>query len=399
MRSNISMALYRPLKNILTVLALIAPAMTFGQALTCSAIFAESSPLNLDGKIDGSWRKYPNDQFMAFRANAPHLWNWLSVNRTSLMRPTGIVAGDMSIVNFGDIPMKDGSGKFAVIDVDDSGVNAPLAGDFFRYTVGNQLSPYKVSMKDLYKAYVDGVAGKKMDKPDCIAAIKEASDRRDFKKRQAKLIASLTDGNTFSAKAGVTPLAETSAEVQRFYEKVRPGLEAEIQDFKILDIAFRTKDTGGSQKIPRFWYLLEKDGEKHIWEFKMEAEPATSLYVRQPDPLARFQYVADTYRPRDPLEGPFRFIQADEHVFLLRERLYFYFDLDPMKATTGKDIKNGKEVSLYLANKAGQAHGAQANGDYLLRELKEPGAYDSFVALVNRYISETAILNEGQGQP
>ncbi|WP_142694964.1 DUF2252 family protein [Bdellovibrio sp. NC01] len=393
MKSILTPARTHMVMNILTAFALLAPASAFAAGEVCTTIFGATDSQGVQLKIDGTWRKYDGSLFMAFRANAPHFWNWLRDNQIPLLQPRGTVTGDPHIQNFGDVALKDGGRKYALIDVDDSGMNAPLAGDFLRYFVGNQISPFKVDAKDLFKAYVDGVSGKKMDKPDYLKQVEDKSDK-DFADRQLKRISKLSNGRNFSPDAEVTPIPNTSAEIRALYEQVLPAFQNEMTGYEILDVGYRTKDSGGSQGLPRFWFLLEKKGERHVFEFKMETDPATALYTHQPDALTRFKNIADTYRPSQEVLGPYKFLQIGDKVFLLRERLYSYVNLDPALMTADKDKKDAQEMSLYIANKMGLAHGQQQMGGELKKRLEADGAYDSFTSLAVQYITNISKANQ-----
>ncbi|MBO9668833.1 MAG: hypothetical protein J7501_18690, partial [Bdellovibrio sp.] len=219
------------------------------------------------------------------------------------MAPRGIVAGDSHILNFGDVPLKGGGRKYTLVDVDDSGTNSSLAGDFLRFYIGNQISPFKVTPKDLFIAYVDGVKGKKMDKPTFLTKIENASNK-DFTTHNNERIAKLTNGDKFSELAAVQPLHETSPEIQELFKKSSSAIQPYLNDLTILDVGYKSKTTGGSQGLPRFWFLLkDSQSNRHIYEMKMESEPATSLFAEQPDALARLENVADVYRPKEDVAG------------------------------------------------------------------------------------------------
>ena len=383
----------KSLLKFLTAMTLFAPVASYGQGAMCTSIF--SSDIQATQTIDGTWRKSSSDLFMGFRSNAPHFWNWLYQNQdAAILGPRGVATGDPHIQNFGDVPLKQGGRKYTLIDVDDSGANASLAGDFLRYFVGNQISPFKVDAKDLFKAYVDGVNGKKMDKPQYLKEIESNSDS-DFQTHNNKKIGKLTDGDKFNDKAELTPLSKTPQAIQDLLTQSAPVFKSHMQGMTYLDTGFKEKDTGGSQDLPRFWFLLaDAQGNRHIYEFKMETAPATSLFAGQPDSLTRFKEVADTYRPKEEVAGPFEFIVAGQYTFLLRERFFSYVDLDPAKITSDSDMNNAKQMSLYIANKMGEAHGKQAAGKALANQLGKSDAFDQLDALAKNYIALITKLNQ-----
>ncbi|WP_413943797.1 hypothetical protein [Bdellovibrio sp. HCB-162] len=371
------------LSSLLTSLTVLAPASVYAKGPACGPLFSAEGSAKSPA-IDGSWRKVSADLFMGFRSNAPHYWNWLRSQKSPLLEARGVVSGDPHILNFGDIPLKNGKREYALIDVDDSGVNAPLAGDFLRYFVGNQISGFKVHPKDLYNAYLDGLSGQTMAKPDYLTSV-ESKSADKFSQRQEKYLDKISQNKKFSGNAPVSSLTTAPKEIQDLYKRSLETFKNLIQDHSILDVGYRIKDSGGSMGLPRFWFLLEKKGQRHVWEFKLETDPASSLFAVQPDALDRFTEVSKVYRPSEKAAGPYGFIQSGNDVFLVRERFDVYFDLDPAKAVSKKDIQDGQEMSLYLANQMGLRHGAQQDGTKLLKSLEKSGSYDSFLNLAKDY--------------
>ncbi|MDG0817102.1 DUF2252 family protein [Bdellovibrio svalbardensis] len=369
--------------TFLTVAALFTPTFASANGPSCTTLFTESSAIK--PLLTGAWRKSSADLFMGFRSNAPHYWNWLHAQSSPLFSVRGVVSGDPHILNFGDVQLKEGGRKYSLVDVDDSGVNAPLAGDFLRYYVGNRISPFKVDKQDLYQAYVDGLNGKKMDKPDYLKKVEDKSDG-DLSARQEKYLAKVTANDRFSEGAELQPLSIAPAEIQNLYAQSSATFKALMKDYQVLDSGFKTKDSGGSQGLARFWFLLESNGERHVWEFKLENDPATSLYSAQPQAMSRFQKVSETYRPSAEVLGPYQFVTVGENVFLLRERLAHFIDLDPAKMTGKKDLENGQQMSLYLANKMGQWQSKQPASSDLAKILADKNSFEEFNNLAEKYI-------------
>lgn len=338
------------------------------------------------------WRKTDTaDLFLGFRSNAPHYWNWLQSVSSS---PTfssrafsirGVVTGDPHILNFGDVPLKDGGRKLSLIDIDDSGVNVPLVGDFLRYLVGNQVSPFKVDAKDLFEAYKDGVSGKKMNKPDYLEKILSKSDS-NFNKRQKNYIDKLTSKNRFNEKAGLLSIQDAPQEIKSIFEEGQGTFEKLMAGYTILDMGFKIKKTGGSQGLPRFWFLLKKQNEMHIWEFKQEDTPSTAYFASQPTGSTRFDTVSEIYRPQDEVQGPFQYVSIGKSTFLLRERFDIYMDLDPAKIGDKVDLEDGQQMSLYLANRLGRWHGEQNSGTELNSYLNDANSFSEIFNLMTEYI-------------
>lgn len=372
------------LSSLLTALALMAPGTSIAKKAMCSSLFSESRYSQVL-VIDGFWRKVPGDLFMGFRSNAPHYWNWLRSSKSPLLEVTGIVSGDPHIMNFGDVPLKKGGRDFALIDVDDAGVHAPLAGDFLRFFVSNQVSDFKVDSRNLFDAYLDGLGGKAMTKPNYLVVIEGKSDAQ-FREKQEKYLNKVSQDGKFTEKADLSPIESAPKEVRELFQRSTQVIENAMSDFTILDRGYKVKESGGSAGLPRFWFLLEKNGEKHVWEFKLESSPAISLFATQPQPLDRFNQVVSVYRPQEVVEGPYRFIQNGQDVFLVRERLSTYFDLEPGKSTDKKDLQDAQEMSLYIANQMGRWHGAQPGAEKLVQKLEQASSYENFMSLSNDYI-------------
>lgn len=375
---------------ISTAAALIVPGVAMANNAVCSGVFAEAST---NSSLSGAWRKSASDLFMGFRSNAPHFWNWLQTQNSPLFSARGVVTGDPHILNFGDVQLKNGERKYSLIDVDDSGVNGSLAGDFLRYYVGNRISPFKVEKKELFDAYLAGLSGKKMDKPDYLKSA-EGKSAEDFSARQDKYLAKITTNDRFSEAADLQPLKNAPTEVQSLFAQTSSTFLALMKDYQILDSGFKTKDSGGSQGLTRFWFLISAKGERHVWEFKLETDPATSLYAAQPEAMTRLQQITNIYRPAAEILGPYQFVKAADHVFLLRERLAHFIDLDPAKMTDKKDLKNGQEMSLYLANKMGQWQNKQPGTADLVKALTLEKSFEEFDILAEQYIQIIKAANQ-----
>ena len=226
---------------------------------------------------DSSWRPGSADVYSAFRSNAPHYWSWLKNQQKSVLNTYGTVVGDAHILNFGDIQLKNGGRDFGLIDMDDGG-RGSLVGDFVRFAVGNQLSPFRVSMDDLLKSYLYGLNGVKAQKPDVLKNA-ENKDDGDFAKRQAKYIDKMTSNDKFSDKAGLTDLASAPANIMNLYQSSKNYFFAEMPGYRIFDAGFKVKESGGSQGLVRFWFLIGKqdDDTRYIIEFKLETVSYTHL--------------------------------------------------------------------------------------------------------------------------
>lgn len=373
--------------NALRVLILVMKKICAFAFVLFSLLFAATSVQ----AAFGDWRPTQGDLYEALRANAPFYWKWLKQNAgADFYQARGVVTGDAHILNFGDIELAGGGRAYGLIDMDDSGTDVPLLGDYLHYYVGNQLSAYKVSDTDLWQAYVQGLSGHRSHLPDLLKEMLKKTDA-DFAKAQTKQIDKLTNGDRFSDKAGLSSVGEAPGEIQDMYQKVEAEILRQMAGYQILDGGYKVKEDGGSQGLARFWFLLARGKERHIWEFKQETEPATSLYSPQSaDPVTRFQTVARIYRPyRAPL-GPYKFLQAGDGIFLLREHLSSFIKLDPTRDKDSQSLKDGKELAIYLAHQLGLWQSVQPGGAQLLHLIQRDSkaAKKSLDQLGQTYIEE-----------
>lgn len=386
MKANLIKPQRNRLTMFLTVIVLIGISPTQAAPSACPSVF-ESPDSPLHELLTGLWRKTgSNDLFSGFRANAPHFWNWLySVSSLPAFSIRGTATGDPHILNFGDVPLKEGGRDLALIDLDDSGVETPLIGDFLRYLIGNQISAFKVDAKDLFDAYKLGASGINMKNPPYLENILSKSDS-DFIKRQEAYLHKLSSMESFKPHADLLPISEAPLEIQTIYKQAQGTFEKLMKDYTILDRGYKVKKGGGSQRVPRFWFLVKKADDRHIWEFKLAEPPSTSFITPQPKADIRFQAVAEIYRPKTEVQGPFQYVNAGNYFFLLRERFDNYMDLDPQKNRDPLNLEEGRQMSLYLANKLGQWHGDQKSTSDLNSFLNSTNAFADILSLTTEYI-------------
>lgn len=336
---------------------------------------------------DSSWRPGSEDIYSAFRSNAPHYWGWLKNQKKSVLYAYGIVAGDAHILNFGDIQLRDGGREFALIDMDDGG-RGSLVGDFVRFVVGNQLSPYRVSGDDLIKSYRYGLNGVEAMKPEILKRV-ESKDDNEFAKRQNKYIDKMTSNNRFSENAGLNDLASAPEDVMKIYNAAKEDFFAQMPGYRILDAGYKVKSSGGSQGLVRFWFLLSKNDSRYIVEFKLESSPAVAEFTDQESHMDRFAQVAEIYRPLAPLFGPYKFISAGNRIFLMRARLSAFLDFDPSKVANEEDLRNGQLMSIYIANRMGLLQRQQG----LQTSVLDGSGADEIKSLATAYINLIISLN------
>lgn len=340
----------------------------------------------------GQWRKTDGNLFSAVRANAPHNWAYFKSIRPRLkylkkaFQIEGIAIGDFHILNIGDIELHDGHRKIGLIDVDDGGV-ASLFADFTRAAISNQVSPYKVPLKTLWKAYLTGLQDQKTEKPELI---RETLDRShdDFIELNKSYTQKLIDGKGFSATAAVRPIEEADPLTMDIYLQSVGAFQQALAGTEILAQGFKVKATGGSQGVPRFWFLVKHNDSKFVVEFKTLAEPAMELYHSQPPQKQRIEALIEAYRPQKTTVGLYRFVDGGKYQFIARQRLKSFIALDPEGTSTQKEIIQGQGIYQYMANRAGTWHVEQGEGATLYAALteNEESAFQEFQAIVNNYI-------------
>ncbi|MBO9665354.1 MAG: DUF2252 family protein [Bdellovibrio sp.] len=334
------------------------------------------------------WRPDDGGPFSAFRSNAPHFWSWLATQSSDLFAYRGAVVGDPHILNFGDVQLAIGGRVFALIDLDDVGNRGPFVGDFIRYAAGNQVSPYNVSVKELYAAYVYGLQGNEIPVPPVVAVALARGDE-EFQKRQDKYLERMTEKNRFSEKAKLEPMTVAPMDVLGVYNAVADDLAGELRGYRVLDMGYKVKESGGSQGLVRFWYLVQAGRDRQIIEFKMEDQPATEFYASQGSIQERFASVTSFFRP-SAVYGPYKIVTAGGYSFLMRARLAPFLDFDPSKGLALADIHAGREVSKYIANLLGRMHGKQSAAQGLAGQLNQSARLVEVQGLVQSYVDVMA---------
>jgi len=376
-----------------------------GLCLTLSPLaFAASATKPLDAKPFSSkdfpmafptseeWRKTDSSLFSAVRANAPHNWAYFRAIKPQLIylkevfEVDGIGIGDFHILNVGDIQLANGHRKIGLIDLDDGG-RTSLFADFTRFAISNQVSPYKVPLRDLWKNYISGLKNKKIDIPEMVGLALEKTPE-EYLELQESYLRKNIDGVKFSEAAEILPITEADAVTADVFNQSISTILKLLEGAKILDQGFKVKDSGGSQGVPRFWFLIESKGKKTIVEFKTLAEPAMSLYAKQESHEKRIQSLMENYRPKNETLGVYKFVDAGKYQFIVRARERIFIKLDPVGKVSDKEVRNGREISLYLAQKAGQWHADQGQGRVLSEHLtqQEDKKFQEFEKLVNAYI-------------
>lgn len=357
---------------------------------SCERLLA-SAHQGTEFPVTDHWRRSNRGLFSAFRANAPFYWSYAAKGKNlppfllEAAAIEGLGFGDIHILNFGLVEYPGGIRKYQPLDFDDGG-RVSLLLDVARGMAGIQVSPYRTSMRSLWDAYISGLRGVKVEPPAFVQTLKEKSEK-EFLELQKQHLASLTHHDRFTAKARLTPIAEADPKTAAIYFSSREKIYASLGEAKVLDVGYYIKPDGGSQDIPRFWFLIEDQGAQQIVEFKTMGDPATQLYEKQAPSAMRFNTLVKTFRTANPV-GYYQVVDAGQYQFIARTHLKSFPLVDPKKDKAEKDIKEGVELSLYMLNRVGRWESTQESGPRLLQLLtaNEDRMFTNFENVVNKYI-------------
>lgn len=322
--------------------------------------------------------------FEEFRASAPRYWREARSLANSYfsksMLVEGIVTGDPHILNITDSRISH-QRRLTLVDIDDGG-RAPLILDFARFALGNSVSEVSVHFDSLWRAYVEGLKGYAMTPPDFVLSALELSNEHEAN-LEAKFIKKVSDDDQFDyGKAKLKPLSAATDDIETLWGKVRPTLVKALGGAEILDIGYRTKDSGGSRGMVRFWFLIRdpRTQAKQVIEFKQLQVPATAMYSPQPETSRRIALVNHYYRnaANDPNYGV---VSAGSQYFWMRPRLPHLLDFEDTPETP-EDIQAYQKMMLYLANWLGQKQFQQPESTQLLDAIESaPSTAKSAVQL------------------
>lgn len=325
------------------------------------------------------------------RSNSPHYWGYMrdTADLSSLevyMKCVGVIAGDPHMGNFAPIPITDKKGNtemsFVNVDFDDAGIG-PLALDFVRYLVTIKASFADIKKRDLENAYLAGLEGREFRPPNeikemldmSVAAYKELADEY-MRKR--------TDRNGFKFEVG---------EVEEYRGKIsREAIEKLFRGEKVIDVAKRPKDIGGSANSLRLWILVEdRDDRRRIMELKEHQQPGLNYYQKQPPPQARVQKVREAFWPGLSADE-YKLVEVgDAGFFWLREKKVSLVDV-PYSSTKKDKLKFAEELAIYDANQLGLAHARGANVGAYIKAIKSEREvfHDALEAVVNQYLERAS---------
>jgi hypothetical protein len=287
------------------------------------------------------------------RSNTGHYWSYVKGALPDYASYEGLVAGDPHMGNFSVIPVTTKSGrrqlKFVDIDFDDAG-RGPFSLDFVRLVVTVKAVDKDVKIKDLVQAYVDGLQGRSAKVPSRIADVLSMSLAR-YDSLDADYVDKKTSHGKFKLKAG---------ELERYAGTYRlDQIQALFPGVKVLDLASRPAERGGSAAAVRIWVLTESpDGVQRISEIKGYRPTALSEYESQKDPGALVRDIQAVFWPGlDPSGYDLTGLEGD--LVWVRPKKIPLIDI-PYKLKSADDQVFVSDLALYDANILGRIHGAQS---------------------------------------
>jgi hypothetical protein len=310
-----------------------------------------------------------NDQFdeveasknlsQLIRSNTPQYWTYMKhqADLSSLkhyLAFEGMLAGDPHMGNFTVLPLKRVGGsrqmRFVNVDFDDAG-RGPFVLDIVRYLVATKSISGQIKKRPLEKSYLAGIAGKELDPPKEVQALLDmpVSHYDDMVTQYAEKKSS-KDGFVLKPR-----------EIEAYTAKIaRSTIEHLFTAEKVIDLAIRPEERGGSVDQLRIWVLVEdKNSRRRIVELKQYAQPATANYRPQPPVHEWLNEVRQTFWPG--LDGSaYDLIDLPgAGLFWIREKHVTLIDV-PYSSEKSSDIAFLDALAIYDANVLGLAHGRQA---------------------------------------
>jgi len=295
--------------------------------------------------------------YLKLRESAPDFWRWSAENlpryiSTEFSEVTGWVTGDPHFKNFGDIQTEN-SVQFGLIDLDDAG-QGPLLLDLVRFiasakSMGLPIDDINQILNQYFYALTD--PHNKKPKPiEIISAEKgynffaRLNDYAISNSRKNKLKRKELNLTDISGKENIQPIIELAV---AHIKNLQPQL-------KLLDVAIKTKNSGGSRGLERIWLLFDFG----IFELKPIAAPATGEFSNQTNHVARLNNVLQTYWAQ--VSQYYKIIGTnDSQYYWLRPKLKDFIQHDKMTK------KQTIEFLVYAGAELGYRHRQQLDKQQL----------------------------------
>jgi hypothetical protein len=320
------------------------------------------------------------------RSNTSQYWRYMrhGADLNSLQRYLpyeGMLAGDPHLGNFSVLPLKQADGRrqmrFVNVDFDDAG-RGPFILDFVRYLIATKSIGKPIKKRPLEESYLAGLAGRALASPKKLQGLL-AMPVAKYDAMAADYADKNSSKRGFSLKKG---------EIEPFTAKIAPAtIEGLFADEKVIDLALRPEDRGGSIGQLRIWVLVERRKSRRIMELKQYCEPATTNYRPQPPVHEWLNEVRQTFWPG--LDGSaYDLVNVpDNGLFWIREKHVSLIDV-PYSSKKKSDTAFLEDLASYDANVLGLAHGRQAQAaSYRTVVEKDPEAFhDAIKPVVKAYL-------------
>lgn len=347
--------------------------------LRCEALFKSLGAQDLIKIFDASQTRSQH-----VRDNARDYWNYARVNGESffgdLMGYRGLVVGDTHAGNFIVSPLA-GQMRFFIADIKDAG-HAPYVLDLARLVLSTQSVFKKGTVKTketseiLLEAYLEGLmGGTAYVRPKSLDRLFQTS-LPEYGRMQKDYVDAQTTGDFFRMKSGkVEPIrlaVENPARFQLLKNDIEAAVAGSFPGAKILDLAARPRERGGSKDLIRYWALVRYQSEKMILEFKEIGEPATALFGSQQDTVARYQEIMSTFW--QVADTSYRVVEISGAHFWMRPKKTDVFRV-PYKQKKDKEVDLLLDIAEYDAYYLGTLHGRQANSQAYAKAVMEKKAW------------------------
>jgi hypothetical protein len=215
------------------------------------------------------------------RSNTPHYWTYMKhrADLSSLKQYLpfeGIVGGDPHMGNFTVLPLKQVGGsrqmRYVDIDFDDAG-RGPFVLDIIRYLIASKSIGGQIKKRPLEISYLAGIAGKELDPPKEVRSLL-AMPVSDYDDMVTRYVEKNSSNHGFVFRKG---------KIERYNAKIaRSTIERLFTAAKVIDLAIRPEERGGSVDQLRIWVLVEHQKSRRIVELKQYSKPAIANYQAQP---------------------------------------------------------------------------------------------------------------------
>ena len=306
------------------------------------------------------------------RSNAAHFWSEMRTGSglEPYLQFQGVIAGDPHLANFGWAAVSLANGERALrylnVDFDDAG-RGPFVLDFLRLVTTTRATQRKVATTLMVDAYIRGLAGDEMPMPPELTEW----DLPRYEAKALKEIGQHTKGDR---------LVKGEAAVERYDGPIKLDEVASLlPEAKLLDLARRLVDEGGSRGGLRLWVLGKASGQPRLYELKEFRAPAVASYASQPERSAWLAEIQAAFWPGiDPRGYTLNEIQGK--AYWIREKRPPVIDI-PYANDKKAAVALVRHLAEYDAYLLGRAHGRQS--PELAHLLDDPDEHQAFAGAIH----------------